>query len=41
MADEPFRTIIEPFRIHSVEPMRLTTRAGRTRIRRVTAWKTA
>jgi len=41
VADEPFRTIIEPFRIHSVEPMRLTTRAGRTRIRRVTAWKTA
>jgi tryptophanase len=29
MADEPFRTIIEPFRIHSVEPMRLTTRAER------------
>ena len=27
MTDEPFRTIIEPFRIHSVEPMRLTTRA--------------
>jgi len=27
--DEPFRTIIEPFRIHSVEPMRLTTRAER------------
>ena len=25
MADEPFRTITEPFRIHSVEPMRLTT----------------
>jgi tryptophanase len=25
MTDEPFRTIIEPFRIHSVEPMRLTT----------------
>ena len=23
--DEPFRTIIEPFRIHSVEPMRMTT----------------
>ena len=22
MAEEPFRTIIEPFRIHSVEPMR-------------------
>ena len=29
MRDEPFRTIIEPFRIHSVEPMRLTTRAER------------
>ena len=26
---EPFRTIIEPFRIHSVEPMRMTTRAER------------
>lgn len=30
MSDEPFRTIIEPFRIHSVEPMRLTTREERT-----------
>jgi tryptophanase len=30
MTDEPFRTIIEPFRMHSVEPMRLTTRAERT-----------
>ena len=30
MSDQPFRTIIEPFRIHSVEPMRLTTRAERT-----------
>jgi tryptophanase len=30
MSDEPFRTIVEPFRIHSVEPMRLTTRAERT-----------
>ncbi len=29
MTDEPFRTIIEPFRIHSVEPVRLTTRAQR------------
>ncbi len=29
MRDEPFRTIIEPFRIHSVEPMRLTNRAER------------
>jgi tryptophanase len=27
--DEPFRTIIEPFRIHSVEPVRVTTRAER------------
>jgi hypothetical protein len=29
--EQPFRTIIEPFRIHSVEPMRLTTRAERAR----------
>jgi tryptophanase len=29
MSDQPFRTIFEPFRIHSVEPMRLTTRAER------------
>ena len=29
MTEEPFRTIFEPFRIHSVEPMRLTTRAER------------
>ena len=29
MTQEPFRTIIEPFRIHSVEPMRLTTQAER------------
>ncbi|WP_347353975.1 tryptophanase [Intrasporangium sp.] len=28
-ADAPFRTIIEPFRIHSVEPLRMTTRAER------------
>jgi tryptophanase len=27
--DESFRTIIEPFRIHSVEPMRMLTRAER------------
>ena len=27
----PFRTVIEPFRIHSVEPIRLTTRAERLR----------
>jgi tryptophanase len=30
MSDQPFRTIVEPFRIHSVEPMRLSTRAERT-----------
>ncbi len=30
MTEQPFRTIIEPFRIHSVEPMRLTTRAERS-----------
>jgi tryptophanase len=30
VTDQPFRTIIEPFRIHSVEPMRLTSRAERT-----------
>ncbi len=29
MTEQPFRTIVEPFRIHSVEPMRLTTRAER------------
>ena len=33
MTDEPFRTIIEPFRIHSVEPMRLTTQAERAAAR--------
>ncbi|MCD6639348.1 MAG: tryptophanase [Nocardioides sp.] len=27
--EQPFRTIIEPFRIHSVEPMRMTTAAER------------
>jgi tryptophanase len=31
VTDEPFHTIIEPFRIHSVEPMRLSTRAERAR----------
>jgi len=29
MTEQPFRTIIEPFRIHSVEPVRLTSRAER------------
>jgi len=28
-ADAPFRTVIEPFRIHSVEPLRMTTAAYR------------
>ena len=28
---EPFRTIIEPFRIHSVEPLRITTEEERAR----------
>ncbi|HEX5996227.1 MAG TPA: tryptophanase, partial [Jiangellales bacterium] len=31
MTDDTFRTIIEPFRIHSVEPMRMLTREERTR----------
>jgi tryptophanase len=30
VSDDKFRTIIEPFRIHSVEPMRKLTRAERT-----------
>ena len=29
MTEPTFRTIIEPFRIHSVEPLRMTTRAER------------
>ncbi len=29
MDEAPFTTIIEPFRIHSVEPMAMTTRAQR------------
>ena len=29
MSAPAFRTIIEPFRIHSVEPLRMTTRAER------------
>ena len=28
-AMDQFRTIIEPFRIHAVEPIRITTRAER------------
>ena len=29
MSSPTFRTIIEPFRIHSVEPLRMTTRTER------------
>jgi tryptophanase len=29
MTEPTFRTIIEPFRIHSVEPLRMTSRAER------------
>jgi tryptophanase len=37
--DEPtFQTIIEPFRIHSVEPMRMTTRAERAEHLRAAAY---
>jgi tryptophanase len=32
VSEEPFRTIIEPFRIHCVEPMRQTTRAERAAV---------
>jgi len=35
VTDEPFHTIIEPFRIHSAEPMRLTTRSERAGARRL------
>ncbi len=34
MSDPEFRTVIEPFRIHSVEPLRMTTAAERRRIAR-------
>ncbi len=33
-----FRTVIEPFRIHSVEPIRLTTRAERLRAIEESGW---
>ena len=29
MTETPFRTVIEPFRIHSVEPLRMTTKPFR------------
>ena len=29
MQEPSYRTIIEPFRIHSVQPIRMTTRAAR------------
>ena len=31
MSERQFRTIIEPFRIHSIEPLRLTTATERRR----------
>ena len=33
-----FRTVIEPFRIHSVEPIRLTTREERLRAIEEAGW---
>jgi tryptophanase len=38
LTDAPFRTIIEPFRIHSVEPLALTTRAERREHLRAAAY---
>jgi tryptophanase len=35
---EPWKTIIEPFRIHSVEPIRLTTREERERALEAAGW---
>jgi len=35
---EPWRTIIEPFRIHSVEPIRITTREERERALEAAGW---
>jgi len=35
---EPWRTIIEPFRIHSVEPIRITTREERRRAIEAAGW---
>src|SRR5439155_25421706 len=35
---EPWKTIIEPFRIHSVEPIRLTTREERERALESAGW---
>ena len=40
MSERQFHTIIEPFRIHSVEPLRLTTateRRGHVRARATTS----
>ena len=34
MSEPPFRTVIEPFRIHAVEPLRMTTAtSGARRLR--------
>jgi tryptophanase len=38
MRDDRFHTIIEPFRIHSVEPMRMTTREERQAILAGAGW---
>ena len=35
---DPFRTIIEPFRIHAVEPIRMTTRDERTAAVEAAGW---
>ncbi len=35
---DPFRTIIEPFRIHAVEPIRITTRAERFAAAEAAGW---
>ena len=38
--DAPFRTVIEPFRIHSVEPLRMTTREERETALAQAGWNT-
>ena len=35
---DPFRTIIEPFRIHAVEPIRITTREERLAAAEAAGW---
>ncbi len=38
MSEDTFRTVIEPFRIHSVEPLRMTTAAHRREVARRAAY---